>query len=419
MSEMRSRRETLALDAAQPVTLPFAVTGCAPVAQLLLDSGAAAIQNPGKRIAFVYTLTQERRGRVTELLSLFAEGAILEARKGLRRMARKTDNVIVRMEPELKRQAEQILRSLNVSPSEVINSLYTQIVLARGVPFELILPDEKREPSAPREIQRNTVWNEDCMETLARMPKIVDVILTSPPYNTNTAAHGHRRGGAVSARKVYPNLRYDQYLDWRTTEEYCRWTVDLFRGFDSVLAENGVVLYNLSYGTENTEGMIRAVEAVLSNTAFTLADIIAWRKARAIPNNMSPNRLTRLVENIFVFCRKSEKKTFYCSKQVTSVRRDGQKVYENLYNYIEAANSRQPCPFNIAAYPPELCRKLLKLYAPPHGLVYDPFLGSGTTAVACVELGLDFLGSEISPQQCQWALDRIEKAREELRASQQ
>ena len=40
-------------------------------------------------------------------------------------------------------------------------------------------------------------------------------------------------------------------------------------------------------------------------------------------------------------------------------------------------------------------------------VVYDPFMGSGTTAVACKKYGVDFIGSEISEDQVKFALDRI------------
>jgi DNA modification methylase len=82
-------------------------------------------------------------------------------------------------------------------------------------------------------------------------------------------------------------------------------------------------------------------------------------------------------------------------------------MYETIYNFIEAKNNDGPCPYNKATYSSELCEKLLKLYPPSNGVVYDPFMGSGTTAVACVRLGLSYLGSEISADQVAYARERI------------
>lgn len=83
-------------------------------------------------------------------------------------------------------------------------------------------------------------------------------------------------------------------------------------------------------------------------------------------------------------------------------------MYENIFNFIEAKNNDGPCPYNKATYSSELCHKLLDIYAMPNALVYDPFIGSGTTAVACKERGLNCIGSEISYQQCMWAENRLE-----------
>ena len=110
---------------------------------------------------------------------------------------------------------------------------------------------------------------------------------------------------------------------------------------------------------------------------------------------------------MFVFCRKDELKTFNCNKKVVSLRTTGQKNYENLYNFIEAKNNDGPCPYNKATYSSELCEKLLAIYAPPCGTVYDPFMGSGTTAVACKRMGLNCYGSEISANQVRFSLDRL------------
>ena len=54
-------------------------------------------------------------------------------------------------------------------------------------------------------------------------------------------------------------------------------------------------------------------------------------------------------------------------------------------------------------------RQLLDIYALPNAIVYDPFMGAGTTAVACKQLNLNYIGSEISSEQCKYAKERIEK----------
>lgn len=255
------------------------------------------------------------------------------------------------------------------------------------------------------------IYNEDCKMTMAHMkPKSVDIILTSPFYNTNKKAGNKSTLKNTSTKNGdYPWTRYDYHIDNMTNEQYDDYTVDLFCLFDRILKPNGVILYNMSYGNDNTGNMISAVNSVLRKTPFMLADIIVWKKKNALPNNCSSNRLTRIVEFIYVFCRATEGGNFYTNKKVVSTRANGQKMYENIFNFVEAANNDGPCPLNKATYSTELCKKLLSIYCPLNGIVYDPFMGTGTTAVACEEMGLQWIGSEISANQVEYANNRINK----------
>ena len=96
-------------------------------------------------------------------------------------------------------------------------------------------------------VELNKIYNEDCLRTMEKMDGVVNMIMTSPPYNTS------RKGSSIDAADA--NVRYDDFNDCRTDEEYINWTVDVFNGFDKVLAQNGVVLYNISYSAENTQLM--------------------------------------------------------------------------------------------------------------------------------------------------------------------
>lgn len=244
----------------------------------------------------------------------------------------------------------------------------------------------------------------------------VDLILTSPFYNTNKKAGQGRTLKNTSVKTgQYDYVRYDSHVDNMTNQEYCEFTTKLFNEFDRILSRDGCILYNLSYGAENTNGMFEAVTAIIQNTAFNLADVIVWKKSNAFPNVCSSNRLTRITEFIFVFCRKSEMLTFRSNKKVVSTRKTGQKMYESIYNFIEAKNNDGSCPYNKATYSTELCEKLLSIYAGQGCCVYDPFIGSGTTAVACERLGLDCIGSEISANQVKFSVDRLCKEFDHLK----
>ena len=58
-------------------------------------------------------------------------------------MAAKTANLYVRIEPDVKEQAESILSTLGIPASNAINMFYKQIILNRGIPFEVKIPTAK------------------------------------------------------------------------------------------------------------------------------------------------------------------------------------------------------------------------------------------------------------------------------------
>ena len=264
---------------------------------------------------------------------------------------------------------------------------------------------------------KNKIYNEDCFVTMSKMPKgKCDIILTSPFYNTNKKAGKNRTlNNTTTKNGQYNYVRYDVHIDYFTNEQYTEYTINLFNEFDRILKKNGCVIYNIMYGAENTEGMFNAINGITTKTNFTIADVICWKKATALPNSCSSNKLTRIWEFVFIFCRREEKKSFHCNKKITSYRKTGQPAYENIYNFIEAKNNDGCCPYNKATYSTDLCEKLLNLYAPKQAVVYDPFIGSGTTAVACIKLGHSYIGSEISKKQCEWAENRIAQQIKQLK----
>lgn len=236
---------------------------------------------------------------------------------------------------------------------------------------------------------KNIIFNEDCLVTMGKMDKhMVDAVITSPPYNTS------RKGSSLDGASA--NVRYDDFDDCKTDDEYISWTIDVFNSYDKVLKSNGVILYNLSYSSENTHLMWIVVAEIMKQTNFLVADNIIWKKPTTSPNSCSPNKLTRLCEYVFVFCRKNEFETFQCNKEVSSLRKTGQVAYRNYFNFIEARNNDGSNDIHKATFSTELVRKLLRLYVKNGNLVYDSFMGTGTTAIGCLCENMFFVGSEIS-----------------------
>lgn len=251
----------------------------------------------------------------------------------------------------------------------------------------------------------NKIYNEDCIETMRRMNAgSVDVVLTSPPYNKSRSSANER---ALLNHEVH----YKDFDDAKTNEEYIAWTLERFAEFGRILKDDGVVCYNLSYSTDEirmAELMWLVVADVIRQGIFTVADTIVWKKKMAIPNNRSANKLTRICEFVFVFCKRNNFDTFHANKKILSLTSKGQANYENHYNFIEAENNDGPCDIHKATYSTSLCFQLLERYGNRGGVIYDPFMGTGTTAIAAIEHKMDFIGSEISEEYCQFAQKRIE-----------
>jgi DNA modification methylase len=254
----------------------------------------------------------------------------------------------------------------------------------------------------------NKIYNEDCLVTMKRLnPKCIDMILTSPPYNTS------RKGSSLNGASA--NVRYDEFNDCKTDEEYINWTIDIFQHYEKILKQNGVILYNLSYSSENTHLMWLVVAEIMKKTNFLVADNIIWKKPTTSPNSCSPNKLTRMCEYIFVFCRKNEFETFDCNKEISSLRKTGQIAYKNYSNFLTAKNNDGSNDIHKATFSSELVRKLLLLYAKKGSLIYDSFMGTGTTAIGCLIENINYIGSEISSRYVECSNKRINALKSQIK----
>lgn len=155
-----------------------------------------------------------------------------------------------------------------------------------------------------------------------------------------------------------------------------------------------IVFYNVQIVT----GSKRAVFKLLGELNEYVKDIIVWDKENAQPA-MSEGVLNRQYELIIVFAKRDaiSRKFNYCNfergtlNDVWRIKR-GKKV-TNLHG---------------ATFPEELVEKILTNFSRERDVVYDPFMGTGTTAVVCKKMNRRFIGSEIITSYVEVAKERLQ-----------
>ena len=258
-----------------------------------------------------------------------------------------------------------------------------------------------------------TLYCGDCLDVMSSMDEnFVDIVITSPPYGTCRSETFSKE----SSQKRKYNMRYDEFVENRTPEEYCQWSVDVFNAIDLVLKKNRIVLYNFGLGndghTEYTSyDWFNTVKSVIDRTPFTVADVLVWKKRSALPNNTSPNKSTRICEPVIVFCRKDELMSFPSNKKIVNQFATGQNLYSPFYNIFEARNNDGSCELNKATFSTQFVDRLIDLYVPDgqrNGwTVLDPFSGTGTTGLSAIAHGMRYVGIELSKAQCEYAVSRL------------
>lgn len=243
----------------------------------------------------------------------------------------------------------------------------------------------------------NNIFNENNMDTMNKIPdKYLSGIICSPPYNVATKRKDNYYNNGYSD---IDNLTEDQYLEVRLNE---------FIEFSRIIKDDGVICYNISYTTDNPILPTLLVTKIHNETDLTLSDIISWKKSNSMPFQSNSNRLSRIVELIYIFVKKDNIKTFKANKEISTINeRTGQKFFKHYVNFIEAKNNDgYKCKLK-ASYSQDLVNNLINIYFSEGSIIYDPFMGIGTTALSCIENKLYYIGSELDLEHYNISIDRI------------
>lgn len=220
------------------------------------------------------------------------------------------------------------------------------------------------------------IFNCDCRDILPHLPK-VDLVLTDPPYPNIVGGVKRNFLGGVSKRINYEKTvgqNWDSSLDWMVTAEE--------------LAIYGLLIFSSYLSLSNIEQMITKCET---------AGLITWFKRNSPPRGRYVPRLD--TEFIWLFRKKSGLEWHNIRSMMIDIPllQSGCMATERILN-------KDGSTLHPTQKPVQLIKQLLAIGG---DIILDPFLGSGTTAVAAKELGRKFIGIEISEEYCAIAVKRL------------
>jgi len=236
-----------------------------------------------------------------------------------------------------------------------------------------------------------------CGDTVKTMEKIddnsINLILTSPPYLASIRKDNHKYPGAS-----------DQIKDNQTITDYLEWMMEIFVQYERILKKDGVLAFNFSYTTFNPSLPYDLINEVFKHTGFRIYDTIAWKKKSAMPVSGHPNRVTRIVEMVYIFAKTP---TFTANKSISTISKTGQKYFNNYYNFLEAKNNDGKVDGHEATFSSEFAKFFIDLYSKEGDIVLDNFSGTGTTAYTAKRMNRRYIGIDLVEKYCEYARNRI------------
>ena len=244
-------------------------------------------------------------------------------------------------------------------------------------------------------MELNKIYNEDCLEGMKRIPdKSVDMILCDLPYGTTAC-------------------KWDAVIPFEP----------LWEQYERVIKDNGAIVL-----TASQPFTTKLINSNIGNFKYSWV----WNKKNSSTALLAKIQPLRIHEDIIVFYKK--KPTYNPQMTKGKPRKDFKKnvsngeafnnaivsrVYDNsegLYypkSILEISNANQRNRLHPTQKPVALFEYLIKTYTNEGETVLDNCMGSGTTAVACLNTNRNYIGFELDKNYYKVILDRIEKHKEE------
>ena len=226
----------------------------------------------------------------------------------------------------------------------------------------------------------------DCLTTMESMPpKSIGGIITSPPYNIkNSTGNGLKNSKTGKWPQAQLQNGYDQYNDNMPHEEYVEWQRDCLNAMMRLLNDKGVIFYNHKWRVQNK--LLQDRHEILDG--FPVRQVIIWQRAGGI--NFNPGYFLPTYEVIYMIA----KTDFVLTK--------GANKYGDVWRINQETKNEHPAPF-----PLELAMRCVEAIPETNGIILDPFMGSGTTAIAANRHNREWIGIEASSKYINYANRRM------------
>lgn len=236
----------------------------------------------------------------------------------------------------------------------------------------------------------NTIYNENCLDTLARMKEaFIDLTVTSPPYDNLRTYNGYSFDFPQVAQELYRVTKPGGIVVW-------------------VIGD--ATLKGSETGTSFRQALY------FKELGFNLHDTMIYEKnSAAYPAHKKSIRYTQIFEYMFILSKGKPKTVnliwdkpnkYAGHKDFSGKLKKPVPDYSprnNIWRYVTSFNKvTHPAPF-----PEALARDHILSWSNEGDIVYDPFIGSGTTAKMAVLTNRKFIGSEISKEYCETANNRL------------
>jgi len=223
---------------------------------------------------------------------------------------------------------------------------------------------------------------------MARLPeKSVRLVVTSPPYNVkNSTGNGLKNGSGGKWPKAALIEGYSEHDDCMPHDKYVRWQRRCLKAMMRLLKDDGAIFYNHKWRVQG--GLLQHREDIVKG--FPVRQIIIWERAGGI--NFNPGYFLPNYEVIYLIAKPDFKLAAKANR------------FGCVWRINQESNNPHPAPF-----PVELASRCIESVG--EGPVLDPFMGSGTTAIAADQLGISWVGIELSSEYVKMARKRISNAK--------